>query len=72
MKTLKLLFVLIVYLFILGSCSEDEPTLIQDCYEISKQLEREQFEAYQNFATITEIQAIRQRYVEEYPDCRWD
>lgn len=72
MKTIRLTFILIVYLFILGSCSEDGPTPLQDCYEIAKQLEREQFEAYQNFATVSEIQAIRRRYVEEYPHCRWD
>ena len=71
MKTLRLIVILILQLLILSSCTEDDPQPLTDCYEIAKQLEREQFEAYQNYASVSEIQAIRQRYVEQYPECRW-
>lgn len=73
-RGIKLLFwvYIIVGLFTICSCSEDEPTPELDCYEIAIALEREQFEAYQNYASLSEIRAIRDRYVELYPDCRWD
>ena len=61
-----------VFFIVMCSCSEDEPTPLTDCYEIAKALEREQFEAYQNYAPISDIQAIRDRYEELYPECRWD
>lgn len=62
-----------VFCIVMCSCSEDnEPEPLTDCYEIAKQLEREQFEAYQDYAPLSEIQAIRDRYAELYPDCRWD
>ena len=71
--TLLLWVYIALFLVLNCSCSEqDEPQPLTDCYEIAKELEREQFEAYQNYASISEIQAIRDRYEEIYPNCRWD
>lgn len=63
----------LILLISLFSCTEEEEVQPElDCYELARQLEREQFEAWQDFKTTTETQAIRTRYKEQYPQCRWD
>ncbi len=62
----------LILMISLFSCTEEEVQPELDCYELARQLEREQFEAWQDFKSTTEIQAIRTRYKELYPHCRWD
>lgn len=74
-KTTKLIMLVYVILAVvlLCSCSEDnEPAPETDCYEIAKQLEREQFEARQNGASLGKVQNIRLEYIRLYPECAWN
>ncbi len=72
MKTIRKMTLMLVLGISLIACNADqdeEPVI--DCYQLARMLEREQFEAWQQRKSLAEIEAIRDRFEREYPDCRW-